>query len=121
MDQLVIYKEPYGVVLVLGSWNYPFHLTLVPVVGAIGSGNCVIIKPSEVSPASAATMAKLIPKYLDKVSPFVLLLKTQQLLRFSVDRVLASDFISCSFSFLLLSCRTASRSYWVELKRQQNS
>jgi len=64
-DKGYILKEPYGVVLVLGTWNYPFQLTLVPTAGAIAAGNCVVIKPSEVSSHSAACMAKLIPQYLD--------------------------------------------------------
>ncbi|XP_058799819.1 aldehyde dehydrogenase, dimeric NADP-preferring isoform X4 [Phymastichus coffea] len=65
LDDVVIYKEPYGVVLVIGAWNYPLQLTLCPVIGAIAAGNCVIIKPSEVSGAVAKIIAELIPKYLD--------------------------------------------------------
>lgn len=42
-----IYKEPYGVVLIIGPFNYPFQLIMSPLVGAIAAGNCVIIKPSE--------------------------------------------------------------------------
>jgi acyl-CoA reductase-like NAD-dependent aldehyde dehydrogenase len=67
MDDLLIYNDPYGVVLIIGAWNYPIQLTLLPLVGAIAAGNCVILKPSEVSPASAELMAKLIPNYLDQV------------------------------------------------------
>jgi acyl-CoA reductase-like NAD-dependent aldehyde dehydrogenase len=67
MDGVLIYKDPYGVVLVMGAWNYPLQLTLLPVSGAIAAGNCVVIKPSEVSSASAQLMAKLVPKYLDQV------------------------------------------------------
>lgn len=65
---MVIYNDPYGVVLVIGAWNYPLQLTMAPVAGAIAAGNCVIIKPSEVAPASAKFMAETIPKYLDNVS-----------------------------------------------------
>ena len=68
MDKAVIHKDPYGVVLIIGAWNYPLQVTLLPVVGAIAAGNCVVIKPSEVSPASAALIARLVPKYLDNVS-----------------------------------------------------
>ena len=57
--------EPYGTVLVIGAWNFPFALTLGPAVGAIAAGNAVVLKPSEVSPASSALMAELVPKYLD--------------------------------------------------------
>lgn len=65
-DKPMVYHDPYGVVLVMGAWNYPVQLALLPVSGAIAAGNCVIIKPSEVSPATAETIAALIPKYLDK-------------------------------------------------------
>ena len=65
LDETFVQSEPYGVVLVLGAWNYPVQLTLGPVVGAITAGNCVILKPSELAPKSAAVMEKLIPKYLD--------------------------------------------------------
>lgn len=68
LDGVRIYNDPYGVVLVIGAWNYPLQLTLLPVCGAIAAGNCVIIKPSEVSPASAKLIEDLIPKYLDTVS-----------------------------------------------------
>ena len=68
MDTPVIYQDPYGVVLVIGSWNYPILLTLNPVSGAIAAGNCVIIKPSEISPASSKLLEELVPKYLDPVS-----------------------------------------------------
>ncbi|CAH1407151.1 unnamed protein product [Nezara viridula] len=65
LDKVRIYNDPKGVVLVMGAWNYPINLTLMPVIGAISAGNCVIIKPSEVAPASANVIAELIPKYLD--------------------------------------------------------
>jgi aldehyde dehydrogenase (NAD+) len=57
--------EPLGVVLVIGPWNYPFYLALTPLVAAIAAGNCVVIKPSELAPASSALMANLLPKYVD--------------------------------------------------------
>ena len=49
MDDALIYKDPYGVVLVIGAWNYPLQLTLAPLAGAIAAGNCVVVKPSEVT------------------------------------------------------------------------
>jgi aldehyde dehydrogenase (NAD+) len=55
-----IYKEPLGVVLVIGPWNYPLQLLLAPVVGAIAAGNCVVIKPSEFAPHTAAVNEKII-------------------------------------------------------------
>jgi aldehyde dehydrogenase (NAD+) len=57
--------EPYGTVLIIGAWNYPFYLTLGPAVGAIAAGNTVLLKPSEIAPASSALMAELVPRYLD--------------------------------------------------------
>ena len=57
--------EPYGTVLIIGAWNYPFYLTLGPAVGAIAAGNTMVLKPSEIAPASAQLMAELVPKYLD--------------------------------------------------------
>lgn len=66
LDGVYVYKDPYGVVLVMGAWNYPLQLTMVPVAGAIAAGNCVVIKPSEVAPATADLISQLVPKYLDK-------------------------------------------------------
>lgn len=66
LDGVYVYKDPYGVVLVMGAWNYPLQLTMVPVAGAIAAGNCVVIKPSEIAPATAELIAQLVPKYLDK-------------------------------------------------------
>ena len=74
MDRTVVRPEPYGVVLVMGAWNYPFNLTMGPVHGAIAAGNCVVIKPSELAEHSANVMAKLVPKYVDE--RYVLLTKT---------------------------------------------
>lgn len=65
-DTPTIIKEPYGVVLIIGAWNYPFLVTALPIAGAIASGNCIIIKPSEISSASSQYMIKNISKYLDK-------------------------------------------------------
>jgi aldehyde dehydrogenase (NAD+) len=57
--------EPLGVVLVIGPWNYPIHLILAPLVGAVAAGNCAILKPSEHTPACSAALARLVPQYLD--------------------------------------------------------
>lgn len=66
LDDVLIYNDPYGVVLIIGSWNYPLQLGLLPASGAIAAGNCVIFKPSEGAAASSQLIAKLIPKYLDQ-------------------------------------------------------
>ncbi|KAJ1380149.1 Aldehyde/histidinol dehydrogenase [Sesbania bispinosa] len=63
-----IVPEPLGVVLVISAWNYPFLLSLDPVVGAIAAGNAVVLKPSEIAPASSSLLAKLIGKYMDNSS-----------------------------------------------------
>ena len=57
--------DPLGVVLVIGPWNYPFYLAISPVVAAVAAGNGVVIKPSELAPATSALIARLIPLYLD--------------------------------------------------------
>lgn len=57
--------EPLGVVLVIAPWNYPLQLLLAPVAGALAAGNAVVMKPSELAPATSAVMAELIPLYLD--------------------------------------------------------
>jgi acyl-CoA reductase-like NAD-dependent aldehyde dehydrogenase len=67
-DNVTIFKEPYGVALVIGAWNYPLQLSLVPMAGAIAAGNCVILKPSEVSVHCARFIAETFPKYMDSVS-----------------------------------------------------
>ncbi|RKL44884.1 hypothetical protein BFJ72_g3535 [Fusarium proliferatum] len=60
-----IRKEPLGVVLVIGAWNFPFLLTLQPVIAAITAGCCVVVKPSELSVASQNLMQDLVGRYLD--------------------------------------------------------
>jgi aldehyde dehydrogenase (NAD+) len=57
--------EPYGTVLIIGAWNFPFVLTLGPAIAAIAAGNAVVLKPSEVAAASSKLMAELVPRYLD--------------------------------------------------------
>ncbi|XP_072298518.1 aldehyde dehydrogenase family 3 member B1 [Eucyclogobius newberryi] len=64
VDDCFVRREPFGVVLIIGPWNYPIQLLLLPLVAAIAAGNCVVIKPSEVSPAVEAVIAELIPKYM---------------------------------------------------------
>lgn len=60
-----IYYDPYGVVLIISPWNYPFQLTIAPLIGAIAAGNCFVIKPSEFSPATSALIEKLITELFD--------------------------------------------------------
>ncbi|GAB5585143.1 hypothetical protein Unana1_00043 [Umbelopsis nana] len=65
-DKTLIRKEPKGVVLIIGAWNYPINLLLLPFVGAVAAGNTVLLKPSEVSAHTAALVTELIPKYMSR-------------------------------------------------------
>src|SRR5438876_849579 len=56
--------DPLGVGLIIGTWNYPLMLTLSPLVAAISAGNCAVIKPSEVSPATGEAIARFLPEYV---------------------------------------------------------
>ena len=60
-----IVQEPFGVVLVIGPWNYPVQLTLAPLIGAIAAGNSAVVKPSEVAPHTSAVLARIVPEFLD--------------------------------------------------------
>lgn len=60
----IIY-EPLGVALIISSWNYPILTALHPLIAAIASGNCAIIKPSEMAPYSSKALKKLVTQYLD--------------------------------------------------------
>uniref|UniRef100_A0A8C2TRM1 Aldehyde dehydrogenase 3 family member B1 n=1 Tax=Coturnix japonica TaxID=93934 RepID=A0A8C2TRM1_COTJA len=65
LDSAFIRKDPYGVVLIIAPWNYPIHLFLVPLIGAIAAGNCVVIKPSEISKNTERLVAEMLTCYLD--------------------------------------------------------
>jgi aldehyde dehydrogenase (NAD+) len=58
--------EPKGVVLILAPWNYPFGLTVNPLVAALAAGNCVILKPSEKAPATSRFLAELVRDTFDE-------------------------------------------------------
>ena len=53
-------SEPYGVALVMSSWNYPFLLTMEPLIGAVAAGNCCVVKPSAYSPATSAVIREIV-------------------------------------------------------------
>jgi aldehyde dehydrogenase (NAD+) len=57
--------EPLGVVLIIGPWNYPLQLVLSGLAAAVAAGNCAILKPSELAPATSALLARRVPEYLD--------------------------------------------------------
>ncbi|XP_010294613.1 PREDICTED: aldehyde dehydrogenase family 3 member B1-like [Phaethon lepturus] len=66
LDSTFIRKDPYGVVLIIAPWNCPISLLLGPLIGAVAAGNCVILKPSEVTKNTERLMAEALPSYLDK-------------------------------------------------------
>lgn len=55
-----VYYEPYGLVLIIGPFNYPFHLIIEPLIGAIAAGNTAILKPSEKTPHTVAILQEII-------------------------------------------------------------
>lgn len=65
MSQPRIFREPKGIVLIFGAWNYPIALLIGPLVGAIAAGNSVIIKPSENSPMTCNLLSTLLRQYMD--------------------------------------------------------
>ena len=60
-----VHREPLGVALVIAPWNYPLQLRAAPVGAAIAAGNCAVLKPSELAPATSAAFTRLVPRYLD--------------------------------------------------------
>lgn len=66
-DSTWVQKQPYGVALCIGSWNYPLYVTLMPLAGLLAAGNCAILKPSEVAVHSEKLLFDLLPKYVDQV------------------------------------------------------
>ena len=61
-----IYYEPYGLTLIVSPWNYPFHLALMPLVGAVAAGNCAILKLSPDAKATNRVIRKIIESVFDK-------------------------------------------------------
>lgn len=60
-----VQPEPLGSILVLGPWNYPFQLMVSPLMGAIAAGNCAVLKPSELAPATSQVLAQLVQETFD--------------------------------------------------------
>ena len=91
MDGCQIVPQPMGLVAILGAWNYPIQLTLVPLVGALSAGNSVVIKPSELAPATAQLLADTLPKYFPEGTVSVInggVEETTVLLRSKFDKIL---------------------------------
>lgn len=85
-----IHYEPYGVTLIIAPFNYPLQLMFQPLIAAIAAGNCAVIKPSELTPATSALVGQLIPKYLDRRAFSVVqgaVAETQALLKEKFDYI----------------------------------
>ncbi len=83
-------KEPLGVCLIIGVWNYPYQLTLLPMIAAMAAGNTCIIKPSELAPKSAETICKIINENFPKEYLYAAQLdvkKTEELLEYRFDKI----------------------------------
>jgi acyl-CoA reductase-like NAD-dependent aldehyde dehydrogenase len=66
-----IQQEPFGVALILGTWNYPFQQILIPLAGALAAGNAAVVKLSEVAPHSASLMAQHLEHFVDPAAVIV--------------------------------------------------
>lgn len=66
-----VQQEPFGLALILGTWNYPFQQILIPLAGALAAGNAAVVKLSEVAPHSASLMARYLEHYVDPTSVIV--------------------------------------------------
>lgn len=87
-----IMKEPLGVVLIIGPWNYPFQLLINPFIGAIAAGNCVVLKPSEFAPATDAVIKTIIeeafpPEYVLYVQGDGVVVVPEMMNNFTFDHV----------------------------------
>ena len=61
-----IYPEPYGIALIMSPWNYPFLLTVTPIIAAVAAGNCAVVKPSAYSPETSSLIAKMCAEVFEK-------------------------------------------------------
>ncbi|MEJ1242275.1 aldehyde dehydrogenase [Chryseolinea sp. T2] len=92
-----IMPEPLGTCLIIGAWNYPINLNLVPTIAALAAGNTVILKPSELAAHTSAALSKMIAKYFD---PRVLTVveggvkETTELLEQSFDKIFFTGSVS---------------------------
>ncbi|KAK1371097.1 hypothetical protein POM88_037189 [Heracleum sosnowskyi] len=97
-----IVAEPFGVVLIIATWNFPLLVSLDPVIGAIAAGNTIVLKPLEVSPAMCALLAKYVGEYMDSSAVKVVegaIPETSALLEQKWDKILYTG----SFSISLMS------------------
>jgi aldehyde dehydrogenase (NAD+) len=87
-----ILHEPLGVVLIIGPWNYPINLLFTPLIGAIAAGNCAVMKPSELAPATANLLERITqeifpPEYIKVINGQGKVVVPQMLSNFRFDHV----------------------------------
>jgi len=92
-----VHPRPYGVVLIMGPWNYPFQLLLSPLVGALAAGNCVCLKPSEYAPHTSGLIARMLSGAFDPASLLVI----------EGDADTARDLIARRFDYIFFTGSTA--------------
>lgn len=92
-----IYYEPKGVCLIIAPWNYPLQLIMSPLISAIAAGNCVVLKPSELSGATSKVINKIISKTFDK----------KEIACFEGDAEVSTILLKLSFDHIFFTGSTA--------------
>lgn len=92
-----IYIEPKGQCLIIAPWNYPFQLTMSPLISAIAAGNCAIVKPSELSPATSKVIHRLIDEAFEE----------QEIACFEGDAKVATELLKLPFDHIFFTGSTA--------------
>ena len=85
-----VYAEPLGCILVIGAWNYPYQLSLSPIIAAIAAGNCCILKPSEIAENTMKAMSKIINENFPSEYLYVYeggIDETTELLKLKFDKI----------------------------------
>lgn len=92
-----LYYEPKGVCLIISPWNYPFQLTIGPLISAIAAGNCVMLKPSELSPATSEVIGEIIAEAFDE----------QEVACFKGDATVSTALLELPFDHIFFTGSTA--------------
>lgn len=92
-----LYYEPKGVCLIIAPWNYPFQLTMSPLISAIAAGNCAMVKPSELSPATSKVVHQIIHDAFEE----------QEIACFEGDASVSTDLLKLPFDHIFFTGSTA--------------
>lgn len=92
-----LYYEPKGVCLIISPWNYPFQLLMAPLISAIAAGNCAILKPSELSPATSSIIAQIIAECFEE----------QEICCFEGDTSVSTTLLELPFDHIFFTGSTA--------------